>query len=91
VVPVELDEELDELDEDELDEEELEDEFEDELELLAAPVVVPDELPEDVSDGVVTCDCGGTMDRMSVSIFRSTARTRRASLTSSWPANVIRR
>ena len=30
-----------------------------------------------VSDGVVTCDCGGTTEPMSDSIFRRTARTRR--------------
>ena len=54
-------------------------------------VVDVDDVLEGVSDGVMIWACGGTTERMSVSIFRNTARTSRASLTSSCPATVIRR
>jgi hypothetical protein len=98
VVEVELEVELDvELDELEL----LDCDVDAALVVVDALVVVPPLLPEavvdvddvleGVSDGVVICACGGTTERMSVSIFRNTARTSRASLTSSCPATVIRR
>jgi hypothetical protein len=90
VVPVdELDDELDELELlDELD-------VDEELVVLDEVVVPPlepvEDPPDGVSEGAVTWDCGGTTERMSVSIFRNTARTSRASLSSSCPATVMRR
>jgi len=83
---------VDELD-DELDELELLDELDvdEELVVLDEAVVPPLDPPEGVSEGAVTWDCGGTTERMSVSIFRNTARTSRASLSSSCPATVMRR
>jgi hypothetical protein len=90
VVPVdELDDELDELELlDELD-------VDEELVVLDEVVVPPldpvEDAPDGVSEGEVTWDCGGTTERMSVSIFRNTARTSRASLSSSCPATVMRR
>ncbi len=99
VVEVELDVELDELEL--LDCDELVCDVDAALVVVDALVVVPPLLPEavvdvddvleGVSDGVVIWACGGTTERMSVSIFRNTARTSRASLTSSCPATVIRR
>ena len=96
VVEVEPDDELDdELDEVELlDCDELVEEVDAELPVadeVVVPPVLPEEVVEGVSDGVVIWACGGTTKRMSVSILRNTARTRRASLISSCPAIVMRR